>query len=65
MARGVLRRIGVVQVCHALVPLLGHRPAQVRPGNEGLHRPHLDLRLEGVGAVGVFPVGLAAIDQED
>ena len=61
---GVLRRVGIVQVGDLLVPLLGVRPAQVRPRHEAVVRPHLDLGLEGVGAVGLLLVRRAPVYQE-
>ena len=53
VASRVLGRVGVVEVGDLLVPVLGPRAAQVRPGDEWLVAPDLDLRLEGVGEVGL------------
>ena len=40
------------------------RPPQVRPRHEAPVRPHLDLGLEGIGAVGLCLVGRAPVHQE-
>ena len=53
MAGRVLGRVGVVEVGDLLVPVLGARAAQVRPRHERLLAAHLELRLEGVGEVGL------------
>ncbi len=65
VARRVLRRVGVVEVGHLLVPVGRERPAQIRPRHEGRISPHLDLRLEGVPDVRVPFVGRPAVDEED
>ena len=60
----VLRRVGVVEVGDLVIPFRRVRPSQVRPGHEALVRPHLDLGLEGMGAVGLCLVGRAPVHQE-
>ncbi len=42
-----------MEVGHFLVRLRGPRATQVRPGYEGTIAVHLDLRLEGVGEIGL------------
>ena len=64
MPGGVLRRIGVVEIRDPIVPLAGVRPAQVRPRHEALVAAHLDLGLEGVGAVGLGLVRRAPVDEK-
>ena len=49
----ILGRVGVVQIGDLLVPLRRPRAAQVWPWHEGTVAPHLELRLEGVGGVGL------------
>ena len=61
---GVLRRIGVVEIRDAIVPLPGVRPAQVRPRHEALVGAHLDLGLEGVCPVRLGLVQCTPVHQK-
>ena len=60
----VLRCVGVVEIRNLVVPFRRVRPTQVQPRHEALVRPHLDLGLEGIGAVGLCLVGRAPVHQE-
>ena len=65
MARRVLRGMGVVEVGHALIPVVRAHLAGVGPRDERHFAPHLDLGLKGERLVSL-PVGrgLAAVHQE-
>ena len=67
MARGVLGRVGVVEVRNLLIPLRRTYTTEVRPSHERTIAPYLDLRLEGVGDVGPFLVrgSEPVVDEED
>ena len=56
MTRGVLGRVGVVEVRNLFVPLRRAYTTEVRPSHERAIAPYFDLRLEGVGDVRPFLV---------
>ena len=65
VAGRVLRRVGVLQVGDLVVPFVGLRAAQVRPRHEAVLAADLELRLEGVGAVGAIGRRRATVDEEE
>ena len=57
MARRVLGHVRVVQIGHLLVPFLRLPPRRSGRGTKAAIAAHLDLRLKGVGEVGLVLVG--------
>ena len=67
VAGGVFRRVRVVQIRHAFIPIVGLRLPRIRARHKGLLALDFKLRLEGVGGIRQASLGgrLALIHQKD